>query len=63
MHSTQLSNEEINRRCQAMLEGKCVHCGGLLPRHIGLCFKWTKQFDLPGIESVADYIERTDETG
>ncbi|MDA8897449.1 hypothetical protein N9I83_00270 [bacterium] len=63
MRSTTLSNTEVKRRCQAMLEGKCVHCGGLLPRHIGLCFEWTKQFELPGIESVAVYRERVkDET-
>jgi hypothetical protein len=49
---------EINRRIQALLSGKCIHCGGLLPRHLGLCFEWTKQFELPGIESVAEYKER-----
>jgi len=47
-----MTPQETNRRLQASLEGKCVHCGGLFPRHIGLCFVKTKQLQL-------DFEERT----
>ena len=44
-----ITEYETNRIVNAKLSGQCIHCGGVLPRHLGLCFVWTKQLELPGI--------------
>jgi hypothetical protein len=49
-----MTPQETNRRVQASLEGKCVHCGGLYPRHIGLCHIKTKQLQLNFEERTKD---------
>lgn len=41
-----ITEYETNRIVNAKLSGQCIHCGGVLPRHLGLCFVWTKQLEL-----------------